>query len=274
MTKPFWIVQTYTPDSSDARLIAALDKTNCGYINYRDRRIDFSDDFIEDECIICRGSIQFVSEIQRKCKWIPGTYYTKEKYLCSSYYPYFGEHLLNSDYIILPFGDLTRRKEWIFDTLGEDRTIFLRPNSGGKVFTGTLINKETFEKDIHLLGPYNIDKGELCVVSRPYNLTIENRYVVVKNKVITGSSYRDEKNRIIENHVPLVDFDWIQGILDEVRYEPDPAWVVDTCITKGGKQAILEINSFSCSGLYGCDMDKVVKAVNEVALEEWGEYHV
>jgi len=40
-----------------------------------------------------------------------------------------------------------------------------------------------------------------------------------------------------------------------------------------GDILLLEINSFSCAGLYSCDYDKVVKAVSSAALKDWRDYN-
>ena len=50
-------------------------------------------------------------------------------------------------------------------------------------------------------------------------------------------------------------------------------WVLDMCKAAGlGAPKVLEVNSFSCSGLYGCNIEKIVREVSRVAKEEYDEY--
>jgi hypothetical protein len=46
-----------------------------------------------------------------------------------------------------------------------------------------------------------------------------------------------------------------------------PAWTMEVCDGPNGL-SVLEINSFSTAGLYGCDLNVVVKEVNN-ALESY-----
>ena len=46
-------------------------------------------------------------------------------------------------------------------------------------------------------------------------------------------------------------------------WAPDPIFVVDVCATDDGPR-LLELNSFSCSDLYGCDFEPIVDAVDEL----------
>jgi hypothetical protein len=52
-------------------------------------------------------------------------------------------------------------------------------------------------------------------------------------------------------------------------YRPEAAWTIDVCRTVHDNYYVLELNSFSCSGLYKCDKDAVVRAVSRAALEDW-----
>jgi len=60
----------------------------------------------------------------------------------------------------------------------------------------------------------------------------------------------------------------MDGLLAEVPYRPDPIYMMDICVS-GNKLHLLELNSFSCSGLYQCDPSAVVNTVKELALDEW-----
>lgn len=225
--------------------------------------------FPADACVVFYGSIELCADLIRKTPWVPGAFCTMKNYNCTSYYPHFGKYLLNGDYSMLPFGELRRQKELLYDTFGEDNAVFIRPNAGNKIFTGQLVYQERFDKDIELMGFYETPDSELCVVSSPVNMRGEYRFVVVDRKIITGSQYRDNDGNLIASPVPCNPELYPQDIVDSVQWQPDRVWVLDMCHTAGGRYSMLEINSFSCSGLYGCDMEPIVREVSRVAQEEY-----
>lgn len=63
--------------------------------------------------------------------------------------------------------------------------------------------------------------------------------------------------------VPQEVLDYGQEVVNNVKYEPDPAWVLDVCETKGHLK-VLEVGSFSCSGLYAADPETVILKINEL----------
>lgn len=310
-----WLLE---PDlfSDDIEIIAnALKRQNIEYKIYKYIPYGSNDEYLklfnEEDCVVFRGSLGFANQIRRLAKWIPGIYYDKDKYDCTSYYPALGEHLLANNYIMLPYGELVRKKEYLYDILGSNNAIFIRPNSGGKSFVGQVVLKEHFDKDISF---FNIPNESLVVVSEPRNIVKEWRFVIANGKVITGSSYTDgmpifkgfgaclkelnidmkacntykveqegEHLRVVDDSdkddfVPVEALDLAKWAAE--KYNPDKVWIVDICQTKhtidantNGAVHILEIGAFSCAGLYKCNLDVVVKVVSEIALQEWQEFH-
>jgi len=59
----------------------------------------------------------------------------------------------------------------------------------------------------------------------------------------------------------------------QLSYEPDPVWVLDICQLKNGSLKIIEVNSFSCSGLYACDMNPIVENVSRLAEKDWRDIY-
>lgn len=226
--------------------------------------------FEPDDCVVVRGSIQFCNMVRKEAPWIPGVYCNWPAFECINYYPKFREHLLNGEeYMILPYGDLKRQKEFIYKTFGQADTIFIRPNSGNKIFTGEAIQKERFEQTIDYLGYSDVPENELCIITYPVNLVAEYRFIVAKQEVIAGSEYRPERFEL--NPLGAV-WDYACEVIEGLDYQPDRVWSLDICKTKAGRLKVLEIGSFSCAGLYKCNTDTVVREVSRVALEEWEEY--
>lgn len=225
------------------------------------------------ECVVFYGTLGFGKQIAREASWVPGVYCNLAKLECSHYYAHLGEYLLNERYIMMPYADLKRRKEFVFDTLGIQGTVFVRPSSGSKLFHGQLLEIENFDKQYEKLNFYDFSSDALVVLAEPVNLDAEWRLVVCDKKIIAASQYRmqDFMPKIMDN-CPEDVREFGQKIA-EGEFQPDPAWVLDIARTRDGRLRLIEINSFSCSGLYACDKEAVVREVSKVALKEWQEIY-
>jgi hypothetical protein len=56
--------------------------------------------------------------------------------------------------------------------------------------------------------------------------------------------------------------------LADVSWRPDPLFVMDICEGQSGLR-IVELNGFTCSGFYACDIDKFVAAASRYAMLAW-----
>src|SRR5437867_3378890 len=70
----------------------------------------------EKACIITSGSIG-INEMRRKNKpnWI-GCWHHEPLYLCSNYYSHWGKYISQKNYVMMPFAELKRKKDWLFST--------------------------------------------------------------------------------------------------------------------------------------------------------------
>jgi hypothetical protein len=220
-------------------------------------------------CVITHGDIGLVTRVLADGDWLPGAFATINNYFCSRYFPTLGRFLLNRHYIMLPYGEMLRCESFLFDTLGRQGKLFVRPDSPLKLFTGTLITQATYARDVEYLGFYEFPSESLVVVSAPQAITREWRFLVVRGEVITGSLYKDGDN--LQFSCP--DFDpQAKEFAAEVAaagFAPDPVWIMDVCQTAAGTFHLLEIGCFSFANLYGCNKDQVVAAVSRAAVAYW-----
>ena len=271
MMKVKWLVEDDAFPEDTQPFLDAIAQSGYEYKVIRQRPCDPIPDFYtffpREECVIFYGSLGLAKHLRRKCNWIPGVYYDVPKYNCVAYYAALGKYILNGNYMMLPFGELLRRKEYIFEHLAQDRAVFIRPDRGDKIFTGKLVLKEYYEKDIDYFGFNQLDPFELVVVAEPRNIKFEWRFVIVEGKVVAGSQYR-ENERVANDpsyHPEAA------KLAEEVAsvYNPEPAFVVDICLTEQDEYRVMEVGCVSCAGLYSCDRMAVIKAVSDVALKEW-----
>lgn len=211
---------------------------------------------------VCYGEIDFVRQVQRCTMFIPGAWCNFENMRCSTYYAYFGEHLLNQQYIMLPIGDLLRR----WDQLAANTTgnsWFIRPDSGAKPFTGYVVKpgeKHKIKSLVQAVGPRT-----LVVVAPEKSITAEWRFVICDKKVIAGCQYLPTESP----SYPTSSFR-LASLISSQEWQPDLCYTVDIA-ESNGKMYLLEINSFSCASFYGCDISSIVKHASRVARDEWAE---
>ena len=224
--------------------------------------------FSFDDCVIFYGSLNLAFQLQRDRIFHQHIYCTRPNYECTKYYAYFGKHLLNQNYVMLPYSELKRRKDWLFHVLGSDGSIFVRPSSGAKTFTGQLVNEETFEKDYKDMGFYDVEDHAVVVVAEPRNIIREWRLVIAEGKIIAGSLYNDLTTNLKYDGYPKEVEEKALEILNSTEYSPDKVWTMDICETKMGAFYLLEIGSFSCAGLYECDVEPIVREVSRISWED------
>jgi len=111
----------------------------------------------------------------------------------------------------------------------------------------------------------------LCIISSPKVIQSEWRLVIVNKKAVSGSQYRVMGEYKCSSGYPKEALDFANKIASE-DWQPDRAYVVDVAKCDD-EYKLLEINSFSCSGLYYSDMEPIVRELSKIALEEWMEYN-
>ena len=230
---------------------------------YRWEDVDFSyrDLASPDRCVLLLGAIDLATHIYREGRWKPGVFCTVENFYYTKYAPRFAGKLLNEPYQVLPFYELTESREELFN--GRD-AFFARPDSPLKYFTGQLVTRGSFEKDLEFMGFYEFPRDASIVVSAPRKIVAEWRFVAAKHQVIAGCQYKRDGEFAPSQPVPPEARSFAVGIAAG-EYQPDPVWVFDVCQLASGKYRLIEIGGFSFSDLYACDKDAVARAVSQAA---------
>ena len=225
--------------------------------------------FSENSCIVFYGSLNAASVIKKLYNLYPGIYGTFPNYDYITYSKYFRDFMLNKDFDIYPYYMLLNSERMIYDMYGVDDTVFIRPDSGMKPFTGRTVSRDEFEKvvtgEFTLYG--DISPDSICIVSSPKTIVSETRFVIVDDEIITGSEYRRDGKHYESDTPDAVQWFFLENMIEKTTYRPDRVWIADTCITSDDKIHLLEIGSFSCSGLYKNNLDVIVEKVSNVALE-------
>ncbi len=220
------------------------------------------------------GTLNMARLVRRHAHHAPAVYCDPKKYECTTYYPSFGEWLLNGDYAMIPFGDAVRSLPWLAERFGRDGCLFVRPNSGMKTLsTGKVIQIAQFYDELNKLARYQKPEkieSELIVVSSPKLIADEYRFIVANREVIAYSRYKPA----VDECVPLEAISSAKMIALRAPKVPESLWVLDLARTPGEDMlgdpclmySVIEINSFSCSGWYACNLHDIVRRASEVAL--------
>lgn len=260
-----WIVETgifVDEDDNESNLIRDIESTGAtvSTLSWKDVLEHGTRKFFpkRPECGVFLGSIQTAKEFP----YPSAVWCDLPRFDCVTYYPRLSGHLLNEDYVILPYGDLLSHKDLLYDAVGEDETVFMRPCRGDKIFTGKAVYRQHFEKDVEFFGFYDDDPTNLVVIARPQNILAEWRFFVVAGRVITGSLYQ-RLGKSVHERIEESDPIFIKAQKYANVWQPEDMWVLDLCKNRDGDIKILEIGAFSCAGQYASDIPKLVKAVTD-----------
>lgn len=259
--KPIWIVQTNS-DIDTSAIIAEIRRQCFDVlpIEYHDYdSLHITGDIGPQDCAVVYGNIDFVQRIQKHTTFIPGTFCNAYNLRCSTYYAHYGKFLLNRKYSMLPVGDL-------LDRFAEFSPLFVRPNSSNKSFTGYAVGDEErheIQSLITTIGPET-----LVVVAPRKSIDTEYRFVACDKKIVAGTRYlpsesEDYPTLALCLAIEIANMDW----------QPDSCYTIDIAECDG-KMYLLEINSFSSSGLYSCKLSSIIRQVSLVAEEERKQYNL
>jgi len=266
-----WLIEDFHEDNAIKELGDAAEELGftvkrCDVTNPFE---DYRDFYKPDECVVTQTSIQSAFKIMKDCpEWMPGPWYKQQLFQCQYYYQFFGQYLFNDKYMMLPAGEVIRRLDDIYDWFGEYDTVFIRPSSACKTFTGQLFDRKYFAKDWSVCMSYGGSMTDLVVVSTPKIILGEYRYVIGDRKIIASSQYCWDGKPVRAEAPKHLDA-YVDMILADVDYNPDPVWILDIALDVDKKPYVLEVGSFSSSGLYECDKKAIVKNVSNIAHREW-----
>jgi hypothetical protein len=260
-----WLLEKDNFEDQQELLMNAIEKSGHSY-KIVDTVLHFNCDenilkkyFMPNDIIIPYGSISFINAAKGDPRTKLGVFEDWKKFDCSSYYPYFYKYLLNNDFIMLPWGIL---KERIDEIYGSNEEMFFRPNTGVKSFSGKVVFKENFEyfadKEVAC---YQIPNDEIVLISKATNIHAEYRFIVVDDKVLTGSQYRHVGAFSPNPWYNEKAKNFLENILNEISYRPAFAFSADIAQIEEGYK-LIELNAFNCCGLYGCNRQVIVNAIN------------
>jgi len=210
------------------------------------------------------GSITGEVAAKKLTKW--QVHAPMEETSCSYYYKALPDVILQKDHRFETIESINAKKDELFASdLVKDGCLFFRPNENDKSFTGGCIYHGDWEEKYKLITFYDPPLDSVIVVAKPQNITAEARFLIVDGKLITGSFYKTGGQSVrLKASDNLMDE--AQTVLDyclEQNFNPAPSWVLDLAKVEDGWK-LIEVGPSSCCGLYKCDTDAFMSALNEV----------
>tara|TARA_Y100000815_G_scaffold275254_1_gene312511 strand:+ start:309 stop:1112 length:804 start_codon:yes stop_codon:yes gene_type:complete len=171
---------------------------------------------------------------------------------------------LNDSYILLPFGEIQRRKHQIQNLFGD--RIFLRPDDSRKGFSGFSLPMSQIDSEISALRQlHNIHNDELCVIDKQRDFRrSEYRCWLIAGEAATAASYSHFGPTT--KKVPPQVLETASRLAVHMELYHDAA-VADFAINADDEVRLIEINAISTSGIYpGADINKIVSAMDQILI--------
>ena len=224
----------------------------------------------EPECVYAfLGSFEELRRVQKHCSISVATYGLNKLINRSGYVSYIpNDCFLNADSIMITWGQLANHPSRFFDMFKTDR-LFVRPDSGSKTFSGQVFETSTILEEMKFLDRYSsVAPKTIIWVGGAKTIEQEYRFWISAGKVVTWSEYSWDKTPV-NNSVPpsKIVMDMAEQVAN-YEWQVDRIYTID--ITEHHEVAkIIELNSFSCAGLYNCDGKKLLETVSRDILAEW-----
>lgn len=165
-----------------------------------------------------------------------------------------GDDYLNVDAKILKLREVS-------NTFGGD--VFMKPNSDTKEFAGCVQHTEDIMEWVSSLEKMGYAENLLdleVVVSSPKTVGCEWRVAVVDGKISSFSCYKQYGIVKPERWMPKEALNFVERIIS--KYSPFDVFVIDICQIETGDFKVIEYNTFNSSGLYECDVSKIIDDIN------------
>lgn len=221
-------------------------------------------------CTVVYGTVEFT-----KRRPAIGRYATFQNYKVSSYIPNLvsvcPRDFVNGNQTILPYRLFKLYIDRLFRTHG--RTLFVRPDRGDKLFTGLLIDESNFHSETNCLESlHSVSHDDLVVISG-YRQIVEEYRVIICDREIVGSSLYQIRGKHVESEgAPNKVLELAEAVAEDA-WQPDPVYTCDVAIMADGAVNIIELNSFSCAGMYAANVENVVTKVSDLTARLYYDDH-
>lgn len=181
---------------------------------------------------------------------------------------YFDENL-DYELMLQRYGELALNANATCSTLQDaqalDGPFFIRPVLDNKAFAGSVMNGlelQAFREGVARVADEpdaTLRLSDRVAVASLVPIEAEYRTLVIDGRVVAASLYKLGDRARTDRPVPADVWAFAQHC--SKVWSPNRAYTLDVAMTSAGPR-VLELNSANSAGLYGCDLDSFVAAVN------------
>lgn len=269
----YWVIQKdIFNEPFYNKLLAFLEKVDIPYETVK--VVPFVGEFVPEptptqENVIVIGSYSMSKSAIRR-GWIPGAF-DNENYDYRVWSKEWEGYCLNAPACIYKFGEVPE----------QENDFFIRPCEDTKAFTGYVTDWKEFsewqQKVCALSGDltekekadiaedvfHTLGYETMVLVSKPKDIVEEYRFVIVDGKVITGSMYKNGPVGLYNECTNSDIIEFAQKITD--IWVPSRAFALDIAVLNG-EYYVIEMGCVNSAGLYECDIQKIVMAIEDMKL--------
>lgn len=225
--------------------------------------------FSTTEPVVVYGTVNAV----RNLKGFYGCYMSERHFMTNVYMSLFGtdhRNFLNDDHLYCTFEDLLNNSRYYYDLFGKS-SLFFRPLDGIKSFTGSVISRLDIDRELEIMDQlYNVPAESMIMISTPKKLYEESRFLIANREVVDYSRYRREDRLASDHGTDECCVMFAEEVIENTPWTPDDLFTLDIALTPDGPK-IIELNSFSCAGWYGMNVERVIKKISEVVRYNFKE---
>jgi hypothetical protein len=259
-----WLIEDFRVENGLSALAKALTdlKEDVHIIRYEPFKPVDTTLWSDETEVLLMGSTNICAELwTSRPTWRKGIWANFPNYECLNYLSALPDLCLNSPFTLVPNLDSIWDNRWdLFLQYSSDSCVFIRPTSGDKTFTGSVVDLQNLECQ---LKAWRTSNPIPCIISTPQSIKAEWRIIVSTKPSlrIAGSSlYRLDGNFTTVPGAPKAALDL--ALEAASKFQPDPMFTVDIALTNKGYK-VVEFNAFSSAAIYACPVLSLIEAIKE-----------
>lgn len=245
-------------ETEDRRLLETLAAQAVPVKTFRGHEFREDPRFFDEVTVPC-GSCWFLRQAAAASSWRADWWGTPADYDCSAYYPRIPEALVNREYQLTTLGDFCWNADRFFArSAGEHGGLFVRPDSGFKEFTGSVLQSADLPQWWQARAALYTPSDLPILIAPAVTIGQEWRCLVLDSEIIAASSYRPTYSVGIP--APVREF--VERLLPTCGF-PARAFIADVGETADGPR-VLELGCLLCCSWYEADVSAVVAGLRRL----------
>jgi hypothetical protein len=187
--------------------------------------------------------------------------YSLDKFNSRCWVPYLSDYMISKNFWWDTAKQTSLKSDWMWP-------MFIRPDSGRKIFAGQVFTKEKWLEEYAFLKQRNTEKI-LVFCAEKENIGREWRCLFVGQELVGISDYMFEGN-ILDGEIGAGQrniTDKLKNFAHEIRnndlFTLEDNLTIDIGQRKDGSYGLIEINFLESAGWYACDPETVFKALRK-----------